>query len=137
MKKEELAEIIKQMQDRPVLTTKAKNQIEKEMKEIYPFATVKIGTSNVGRNCFDAEYATPASTNGKQKFISVNLGSENDQKFDDRLAQGFKVLEKYNKQYKFDYQINKKCYKSDKTKFIDGVPKVLQLYGITTKGLGW
>jgi len=112
------------IQNRPVLDVKVKNQIEKEMKEITGYAEVTMHTHNTG-----AGFAE--SVNGKQKFLRVSVKVDQDATSkEQRKAErdAFAILEKYNKKYKFDYQVNKKKYKSDGTDFKIGYKSVYELF---------
>lgn len=105
---------------RTILNTKIKNEIEKEIKKINPNAKVTMNTTNVGEGFLEAE-------KGKMKCLYVDIGTryiptgadneENNKERKRLLCEAFAILEKYNKNYKFDYMVDKKKFKSDGTNF--------------------
>ena len=110
--------------NRPILDTKTKNQIQKELKEIYPQARVTATTSSVGSGFTESE-------NGKMKTITVDMGtqyiSDSETRFE-RQTRAFEILEKYNRKYKFDYFVDKKKYRSNGKNFKNISKSVWELF---------
>lgn len=127
---EKYKQIINKINNRPVADVKVKNAISKELKQIAPSAKVSMTTINAGDGITEAE-------NGKLKIITADMGTrymsynaENKDMIDTMLSKSFAIFEKYNKEYKFEYRVDKKLYRSDNTNFRDHNGIVYELYGI-------
>ena len=118
------AKTTKKIEERPVLDVATKNKIQKEIKQIYDGAKVKMSTINTGSGFAE-------SVNGKMKVLSVDMGTRygiSADERDKRLSQAFSILEKYNREYKFDYTVDKKKYKSDNTNFVNNRNSIFELF---------
>lgn len=119
--------VISKIENRSIIGVKEKNAIIKELKLIYPLATVTMTSVNVGSWFYEA-------SNGKMKILSVDMGTRyNANNRNQILTSAFKVLEKYNLDFKFDYIVDKKKYRSDGSNFENSRNSIYNLYGIKTK----
>lgn len=120
--------------NRQSIDTKIYNKLKKEISEelrknnLYPeFKKTQV---NVGDGFSEADY-DENSSNGKQTLVVIDTGLRygttftlNGQKYNSAFTSDndkvvkvqqkvFKILEKYNKKYKFDYNVDKKAFRSD------------------------
>lgn len=110
----------KMIESRPVADVKVKNAIAKELKELYPLAKVSMTSINTNDSI-------PEADNGKMVYITADMGTRYQADLD-LLKKAFVIMEKYNKQYRFNYMIDKKKFKSDGSNFKDNSKSVYELF---------